>query len=1090
MFEKIYFIDCLYELPYIEPNYNLIGLDGLYVEIPEYITDAQLSADVERINLSVANASAEWDKQEQGYLMAGVIENRDLNLMNYVMGRTSSINDSCHKSFPFCTGTNYNFPAGVNSGSGQAGPAYGCLSTRPNPAWYHMKIGTSGNIIITMQSTPLRDIDFICWGPFSHPIEPCVAQLTASKIVSCSYSTSATEICTIPNGITGEYYILLITNFSNQPCNISFSQTGGTGTTDCTIVPPPINNNGPLCVGDNLQLSVQNPIAGSTYAWTGPNNWTSTQQNPVIPNVNLSHAGTYTLVITLFGQTSDPISTLVEIFSPPNPIVSGQAFPCQGASHTYSVQFPQQGSTFQWVANGGQVVAGQGTATATIQWTASGAGSVRVTEDPMYCDPVLSPPLNVAIAPLPALPAKPLGLASVCESSIGVQYTTTGAANAVGYIWSLQPSNAGTINGTGLTATVNFNSGFTGVASITVTGTNLCGQGQSSENLQVNVSSNPLANAGTDVSIPHGTSTTLQGSASGGSQPYTYSWSPADKLVNPLVSNPQTVNLFQTTVFTLTVLSADNCSDTDEVVVSITGGALGVSVVSNPGYVCPGSASELNAYPSGGSGTYTYSWTSSPPGFTSDIQNPVVAPVQTTTYFVSLSDGFNTVSDQTTVTVWPLPLAYAGSGINIPHGTSTTLNGTATGGLSPYNYSWTPVEYLINPAVSNPQTVNLYQSRTFYLQVTDFNGCVAITDSVRVNISGDALAAYPSASPGKICPGTSTQLFANPSGGSSNYTFQWTSDPPGFTSALENPVVHPDGETVYHVTLNDGFNSASGQVFVDIAESPVPSFTFDTVCQGEPTTLFDFSTIQEGTIQALIWQYNGNQIGSGTETQFVFPDHGHHQVTLVAISDYGCASATTMPVFVKQPPVIDIARRIPEDLRFFSPGGDTLYVCVFSAVTLDAGNPDNPHQLFEWSVGSDADTLVIGALGIGYELQRHSVTVTDTVSGCISSRTLFIEFSMAACEYSVYTPALGSYIKVYPNPAKDLLMVEYTHPSAEMMMLILNIHGQQVLPEEIIQPGGRELHRSDISGLKPGVYFIRFNNSAHIYTVKLIVSAK
>jgi len=1088
LFEKIYFIDQLFSLPYIEPDYDGIGLEGVLVSVPDYISDSQLTSDVEIISVSTADASGAWNKEEQGAFMAGIMEHRDINLMNYVMGRTSSVNDSCHKSFPFCTGTTYNFPAGVNSGTGQAGPAYGCLSTRPNPAWYHMKIGTSGNIVITMQSNPLRDIDFICWGPFTHPVEPCVAQLTANKIVSCSYSTAATEICTIPNAVTGEYYILLITNFSNQPCNISFSQTGGTGTTDCTIVPPPINNNGPLCVGDNLQLTVQNPIAGSTYSWTGPNGWTSTQQNPVIPNVNLSHAGTYTLVITLFGQTSDPISTLVEIFTPPNPTVTGQAFPCQGSSHNYSVPFPQQGSTFQWVANGGQVTAGQGTPTATIQWTASGAGSVRVTEDPLYCDPVLSPPLNVNISPLPTVPAAPYGLAVVCEGSTGVQYTTAGATNAVGYIWSLQPANAGTINGTGLSATVNYNPGFTGTANISVTGTNLCGQGQFSESLQVNVSSNPLANAGTDISIPHGTYTTLQGSASGGSLPYSYSWSPADKLLNPNVANPQTVNLFQTTVFTLTVQTADNCTDSDQVVVTITGGALGVNAEATPAAVCPGSPSVLSAYPSGGSGTYTYSWTSNPPGFISDLQNPVVTPVQTTTYFVNVGDGFNTVSDQITVNVWPLPLTYAGSDQNIPHGTSTTLNGIATGGLPPYSYSWSPAEFILNPTMSNPQTVNLYQSRTFYLVVSDYNGCVGIIDSVRINVSGDALATYPSAAPSLICHGSSTQLFANPSGGSSNYTFQWTSDPPGFASTLENPVVHPAGETLYQVTINDGFNSASGQVFVDITASPVPFFTSDTVCRGSATSLFDLSTIQEGYIQSLLWYYNGTLIGTGTETQFVFPDHGHHQVTLSAISDHGCVSNVVLPVFVKQLSVIDIARRIPEDLRFFSPNGDTLFVCVFNTVTLDAGNPENPNQLFEWSVGSQADTLVIGALGIGYELQMHSVTVTDMVSGCVNTRTLFVEFSMTACEFGISTPGLSSFIKVFPNPANDLLLIEYTHPRQEIVMSILNVHGQIVLPAEKIQPGAGRVYQKDISGLLPGVYFIRFSNSEHIYTVKLIVS--
>ena len=102
-----------------------------------------------------------------------------------------------------------------------------------------MRIGNPGAIDIYMYSTPQVDIDFCCWGPFDDPIEPCPNGLTANKVVSCSYSAAATEHCNIPaTAQTGEYYILVITNYSNQPCNINFSQVAGSGNTDCGILPP------------------------------------------------------------------------------------------------------------------------------------------------------------------------------------------------------------------------------------------------------------------------------------------------------------------------------------------------------------------------------------------------------------------------------------------------------------------------------------------------------------------------------------------------------------------------------------------------------------------------------------------------------------------------------------------------------------------------------------------------------------------------------------------------------------------------------------------------------------------------------------
>ena len=149
-------------------------------------------------------------------------------------------NNMCALADPFCTDNGmYEFPAGVNAGSGESGPDYDCLYTTPNPAWYYMRIGDPGAIDIYMYSTPAVDIDFCCWGPFDDPTTPCPYGLTEDKVVSCSYSANPTEHCMIPaTAQTGEYYILVITNYSNQTCNINFSAVGGAGSTDCGILPP------------------------------------------------------------------------------------------------------------------------------------------------------------------------------------------------------------------------------------------------------------------------------------------------------------------------------------------------------------------------------------------------------------------------------------------------------------------------------------------------------------------------------------------------------------------------------------------------------------------------------------------------------------------------------------------------------------------------------------------------------------------------------------------------------------------------------------------------------------------------------------
>jgi gliding motility-associated-like protein len=140
----------------------------------------------------------------------------------------------CLSAQPFCTSAAYSFPASTNT-TAPTGPDYGCLGSQPNPAFYFMQIDQPGNLAITMQSTPLVDIDFICWGPYTDPTTMC-DNLTGTYIEDCSYSTAPIEVCDIANAVTGEYYILLITNFSNQNCNIDFSLTGGTGTTSCCLL--------------------------------------------------------------------------------------------------------------------------------------------------------------------------------------------------------------------------------------------------------------------------------------------------------------------------------------------------------------------------------------------------------------------------------------------------------------------------------------------------------------------------------------------------------------------------------------------------------------------------------------------------------------------------------------------------------------------------------------------------------------------------------------------------------------------------------------------------------------------------------------
>jgi PKD repeat protein len=80
-----------------------------------------------------------------------------------------------------------------------------------------------------------------------------------------------------------------------------------------------------------------------------------------------------------------------------------------------------------------------------------------------------------------------------------------------------------------------------------------------------------------------------------------------------------------------------------------------LEVDATPDNVCQGEEVQLTALVSGGTCTYTFEWSSTPPGFNSQLQNPVVYPDVTTTYHLVVSDGISQESGNVTVEVTPPP---------------------------------------------------------------------------------------------------------------------------------------------------------------------------------------------------------------------------------------------------------------------------------------------------------------------------------------------------------------------------------------------------------------------------------------------------
>lgn len=296
------------------------------------------------------------------------------------------------------------------------------------------------------------------------------------------------------------------------------------------------------------------------------------------------------------------------------------------------------------------------------------------------------------------------------------------------------------------------------------------------------------------------------------------------------------------------------------------GDQLSAAATASPEAICFGETSALDVNAFGGNiqNPYAYAWSTPDGNVFSTSENPVVAPTETTTYTVEVSDGFNPVSIQVTVTVYPLPLPDAGADTNIYHGSNTILLGSVPGGVTPITWNWQPSNILWDNAVQNPSTKKLFEPVTFTLTVTDGHGCTSDpANQVTVGILGGPLQVSASALPDSICFGDSTTLIAAAGGGNPQYSFTWKVNGVEVSDAAELRV-SPSATTTYSVTLFDEFNEITDNITVKVNPLPVLKL------------LKDNYTVQNGAVQVCVFDSlvidpgysNGEYLWSNGNTTF------------------------------------------------------------------------------------------------------------------------------------------------------------------------------------------------------------------------------
>jgi len=168
-------------------------------------------------------------------------------IIHFILGfanlSAAQANDECVDMEFFCPNPGLTFTAnatGINAMAVQPTNNYECLSSTPNATWYFCQILTSGNI--NMNLFAASDIDYIIYGPFNDTLEAMAScgnmgnGGAGGNVIDCSYSGTNNEFPNIPNGIVGEVYVILITNYASILQELTITQIGGIGEVSCSII--------------------------------------------------------------------------------------------------------------------------------------------------------------------------------------------------------------------------------------------------------------------------------------------------------------------------------------------------------------------------------------------------------------------------------------------------------------------------------------------------------------------------------------------------------------------------------------------------------------------------------------------------------------------------------------------------------------------------------------------------------------------------------------------------------------------------------------------------------------------------------------
>ena len=947
----------------------------------------------------------------------------------------------CDDAQPFCTDVagGVSFPAATGTTSQYGTPGQvGCLFSSPNPAWYFMKVENSGPIDVDITSG--FDVDFICWGPFSQTewtngVCNNVLDLTwandAANTIDCSYSASASENCNIPNALAGEYYIMMLTNYSNQVTDINFQQSGGTGSTDCSI----------FCDVSATPVPTVCDPATNTYSLTGTIDFTNppltgsltiantsggfmTFNAPFATSVNynftnLSSNGVNEQLTVVFSDdnTCAAIGNYVAPAScsqcPVQASVSGPA--CEGQNVSLTASNVANGQ-YSWIGPNGFTSPSQNPVLTNVTPAMAGVYQVTALNPMNACSSISS--VNVFVFATPATPTI-TNSGPVCEGT-PLNFTSNVYAGGT-FSWTGPNGFTSALQNPSIAAAPS-NAAGDYVCTVTVS---TCPSLPATTTAVVNAypttpvpaNNGPLCD-GDDLQL---TSPAVTGA--------TYEWrNPAGVVIS---SNQNftlnAVTSIQSGIYSQRV-QVNGCwslGGTTTVVINPTP-ATPIITFNTP--VCEKGQLTMNGpAPLPVFGT-TYAWTG-PNSFSSTNQNNTLNNVQLANagqYSLVITErGCASALSTANVVVIALPVSNAGSNLTVCSQEPAALGAAPVAG---YSYSWFPVGGLDFSTISNPTAEISNMSGNprdeMYIVTTTDQGCTT-KDTVIVTINPQPIASF--VAPDPMCFEGNSFNFDADGYYSSTATFAWEfgvwANMP--TSTLESPTgieFNSTGLQIIGLTITDrGCESNTYLAPVNVFKMPVANFISDFYVGCDPKVI-NFTNMSESDdpIKTISWSFGNGRAAAVVNPTILYNDPGVYDVSLTITSEKGCTDTYQIDEMIRiyPTPVADF-RLNPEivyitapvmDFEDLSQGGDEVFYVV-----------DGTDYVYQ------ADTRYTFPDSGIYDVRQ----VVTTSFGCRDSLTkqAIVELGYKMYVPTAFTPNTDGYndrFRAYGEDVADFRMLIYT----------------------------------------------------------------